>query len=930
MKKKTQKQQQNDPQEVKVKVKYKRSIWSVIKFILGIAFIGLIIFFLLGVLSMCDSKIKVPWSGWFENPFGFFETENEKPQPEPEDKPGDTGEEKCLVEFYSDGHLILEIYVDEGGMIGDKMPPDPVRVGYTFIGWVSDQGAFAEDTIVFSNMTVYALFEPEHVHTYIPSPVDELDEVGHKQVVYRCSVCGDEWYRSLHDFYLDPEAATGETDEFGHEKFFCVCRLCDETVVMLEHVYVDGVCSLCGEEEDTCEHEVIDGVCTICGKVFDDFHDLPFGETCDSHVDENDDGKCDNCGADMPDVPDVPCDDHVDENGDGKCDKCGADMSEEPEPPHVHTFSEEWTSDERGHWHAATCGHDAMSGFASHDFVGGVCSVCGYVAPHEHTFSEEWTSDERGHWHAATCGHDATSDFAAHKWNGGEVVKEPTCTTEGERLYTCTVCGYERTESIATTAHDLSYSYDENGHWQECADCGYETSTTEHDDNDGDGVCDDCGWEMSDPCDDFYDSDADGKCDNCGLTGEAHWNGARPDEYQNNGAYAPSILQSQGLGYDPEDYDSTLPDYYSNQGWFSTNCYVSEEVLYDGDEIISFSELVSMELDFKVNFVFDVGVMNWFFDNGFSDTMEGTLMLFEGGSLGYPYTLAFDFDVPSYFREYFGFSSLILEGPYLDAVPVGLSYSIENGGRRLVGELGLTEDYLCRDYPEIFLNVRVYMGLPDIEPNIEFVYEDGSDVYELPYTAFVLGPNARDEILLYVAVPGNYRILGIGYSDWISVASSDLSPFSFACLYLRPNGGSWIDYFNEHGGEWEIIQISFTDYAEDAYRDEAANDIVINYGFSDGSLVETMGYDVFLYSEFSDTYLTDTYVVTICFAVAEGPLVNDEYCLAGFEVNFDPTLPISVEALQYGDIGVILTLTIKAPPGDLSDFISIIFDVASP
>ena len=51
-KKQKQKQQQKDPQEVKVKVKYKRSLWSIIKFILGIAFVGLIVFFLLGILSM--------------------------------------------------------------------------------------------------------------------------------------------------------------------------------------------------------------------------------------------------------------------------------------------------------------------------------------------------------------------------------------------------------------------------------------------------------------------------------------------------------------------------------------------------------------------------------------------------------------------------------------------------------------------------------------------------------------------------------------------------------------------------------------------------------------------------------------------------------------------------------------------------------------
>lgn len=28
----------------------------------------------------------------------------------------------------------------------------------------------------------------------------------------------------------------------------------------------------------------------------------------------------------------------------------------ESEPPHVHTFSEAWTTDATSHWHAASCG----------------------------------------------------------------------------------------------------------------------------------------------------------------------------------------------------------------------------------------------------------------------------------------------------------------------------------------------------------------------------------------------------------------------------------------------------------------------------------------------------------------------------------------------------------------------------------------------
>ena len=48
--------------------------------------------------------------------------------------------------------------------------------------------------------------------------------------------------------------------------------------------------------------------------------DKPDDKTCTSHVDANNDGKCDNCQADYHPS-------HVDGNGDGKCDVCGTTMS---------------------------------------------------------------------------------------------------------------------------------------------------------------------------------------------------------------------------------------------------------------------------------------------------------------------------------------------------------------------------------------------------------------------------------------------------------------------------------------------------------------------------------------------------------------------------------------------------------------------------
>ena len=47
---------------------------------------------------------------------------------------------------------------------------------------------------------------------------------------------------------------------------------------------------------------------------------------------------------------------------------------------HEHTYSEEWSSDETYHWHAATCEHTGeVSDKAEHTFSNGVCTVCHYV-----------------------------------------------------------------------------------------------------------------------------------------------------------------------------------------------------------------------------------------------------------------------------------------------------------------------------------------------------------------------------------------------------------------------------------------------------------------------------------------------------------------------------------------------------------------------
>lgn len=80
---------------------------------------------------------------------------------------------------------------------------------------------------------------------------------------------------------------------------------------------------------------------------------------------------------------------------------------------------------------------------------------------HEHTYSTEWSKDATSHWHAATCEHTSeVSDKAAHTFGEGVVTKEATETETGIKTYTCTVCKYEKTESIAVLPHTHKYSAD--------------------------------------------------------------------------------------------------------------------------------------------------------------------------------------------------------------------------------------------------------------------------------------------------------------------------------------------------------------------------------------------------------------------------------------------------------------------------------------
>lgn len=59
---------------------------------------------------------------------------------------------------------------------------------------------------------------------------------------------------------------------------------------------------------------------------------------------------------------------------------------------------------------------------------------------HTHEYANEFSSDAFNHWYADTCGHNTKKDVAAHTWNDGVETADGT-------KFTCTVCGYAKTET---------------------------------------------------------------------------------------------------------------------------------------------------------------------------------------------------------------------------------------------------------------------------------------------------------------------------------------------------------------------------------------------------------------------------------------------------------------------------------------------------
>ena len=132
------------------------------------------------------------------------------------------------------------------------------------------------------------------------------------------------------------------------------------------------------------------------------------------------------------------------------------------------------------------------------------CKVCNKTEEETHDKwegdkSDKWESDKDNHWHQFACG--TIMDKAAHTWDAGVVATPATCTTAGEKTFTCTKCGYQKTETINATGHKYEWKHDENNHWQECSVCGNTIDKAAHtfDTNNcaEDRTCNKCGFKKT-------------------------------------------------------------------------------------------------------------------------------------------------------------------------------------------------------------------------------------------------------------------------------------------------------------------------------------------------------------------------------------------------------------------------------------------------
>ena len=240
------------------------------------------------------------------------------------------------------------------------------------------------------------------------------------------------------------------------------CNVCSATRTPDAHVYdnaCDATCNVCGATRTPDAHvydNACDADCNICGATrTPDAHvyDNACDETCNvcsttrtpaDHIYDNAcDTTCNVCGA----VREV--DPHAyNDDCDTTCNACGAVREVEP-----HVYDNDCDT------YCNVCGAErAVSPHVFDNNCDNECNNCGGTNPNfaSHVYDDDCDAT------CNVCG--ATRTTSAH-------IYDNACDT------TCNVCGAVR--NVEPHNYSDTYSFDENGHWHECA-CGAKTGEEEH------------------------------------------------------------------------------------------------------------------------------------------------------------------------------------------------------------------------------------------------------------------------------------------------------------------------------------------------------------------------------------------------------------------------------------------------------------------
>lgn len=287
-----------------------------------------------------------------------------------------------------------------------------------------------------------------------------------------------------HTEYLSKADHIYELTEFDNDFHWMACVTCRQDNPSQDKVphnksasLTDPDCTHLGKEVTTCSACDYTDI-KILPMLGHDLDKTKFSKSADR---SNHYYECKRCGADIAeshDLVDVVCADGLDREAtcyktghkDQECNLCGFTLHLTVSKTDDHKFAEEWVKNGTHHWHNCLNGDgqcDARNNEEMHSWAdrsipatcetnGSIwreCEFCGYVQD----------------------GSRKTLTKLGHDYKTAEVIIEATCTQEGQSLQVCSRCQAESTVTVNKLPHDLSlYGYDEEKHWNRCANCDFE------------------------------------------------------------------------------------------------------------------------------------------------------------------------------------------------------------------------------------------------------------------------------------------------------------------------------------------------------------------------------------------------------------------------------------------------------------------------